>query len=225
MSRPKVSIFIPCLVDQLFPKIGFAMVGVLERLGYLVHYNAEQTCCVEDVRFWGPGGATAPDLLADWLREHPGQGAAGLEIGVRIAVHTGPVVFGEVGTGGARRNLALGAATYVAARLQTVARRNTLVVSEDTLRLVRGIFRTEALEYKELKGVERPLSVHRVLEAAGVPSSLDAASRSLTPFVGRHRELGSLVDLWERATAGDGAAAQRGDPSASVGGLHVQEDE
>ena len=49
--------------------------------------NADQTCCVEDVRFWGPGGTTALDLLADWLKEHPGEGAVGLEIGVRERIN------------------------------------------------------------------------------------------------------------------------------------------
>src|SRR5690606_17970039 len=41
----KVHIFIPCFVDQLYPETGFNMVKVLEKLGCIVHYNANQTCC------------------------------------------------------------------------------------------------------------------------------------------------------------------------------------
>lgn len=49
--------------------------------------NVEQTCCVDDVRFWGPGGTTALDLLEELLGEHRDQGAVGLEIGVRVRIN------------------------------------------------------------------------------------------------------------------------------------------
>ena len=41
----QVSLFVTCMVDQLFPKIGMAMATVLERLGYRVNFPEEQTCC------------------------------------------------------------------------------------------------------------------------------------------------------------------------------------
>ncbi len=41
----KVSLFIPCLTDQLFPATGMHMVRVLERLGLDVRYDPRQTCC------------------------------------------------------------------------------------------------------------------------------------------------------------------------------------
>lgn len=41
----RASIFVTCIVDQLFPKIGMAMVDVLERIGYEVDFPEEQTCC------------------------------------------------------------------------------------------------------------------------------------------------------------------------------------
>ena len=44
-TRHKVSIFIPCFVDQLFPQTGFNMVKVLEKVGCTVLYNPNQTCC------------------------------------------------------------------------------------------------------------------------------------------------------------------------------------
>src|SRR5262249_43730797 len=36
---------VTCIVDQLFPKVGMAMAGVLERLGYQVDFPENQTCC------------------------------------------------------------------------------------------------------------------------------------------------------------------------------------
>jgi len=41
----RVSLFVTCIVDQLFPDIGLAAVDVLERLGYEVDFPQEQVCC------------------------------------------------------------------------------------------------------------------------------------------------------------------------------------
>ena len=41
----RVSLFVTCVVDQLFPKVGMAMAEVIERLGYQVDFPEDQTCC------------------------------------------------------------------------------------------------------------------------------------------------------------------------------------
>jgi L-lactate dehydrogenase complex protein LldE len=41
----RVTLFVTCLVDQLFPKIGLSMAEVLERLGYALDFPEAQTCC------------------------------------------------------------------------------------------------------------------------------------------------------------------------------------
>jgi L-lactate dehydrogenase complex protein LldE len=41
----RVSLFVTCIVDQLFPKVGIAMADVLERAGYEVEFSEAQTCC------------------------------------------------------------------------------------------------------------------------------------------------------------------------------------
>jgi L-lactate dehydrogenase complex protein LldE len=41
----KVSLFVPCLVDQFFPEVGVATVKILQRVGCDVEYPSEQTCC------------------------------------------------------------------------------------------------------------------------------------------------------------------------------------
>src|SRR2546430_191499 len=42
---PKVQLFIPCFIDQLYPQTGWNMVKVLEKAGCEVTYNQKQTCC------------------------------------------------------------------------------------------------------------------------------------------------------------------------------------
>jgi len=41
----RVSLFVTCMVDQLFPKVGMAMADVLERVGCQVDFPEDQTCC------------------------------------------------------------------------------------------------------------------------------------------------------------------------------------
>ncbi len=41
----RVSLFVTCIVDQLFPKVGLAMADVLERTGCKVDFPEGQTCC------------------------------------------------------------------------------------------------------------------------------------------------------------------------------------
>jgi len=41
----RVSLFITCYNDLLFPRTGIAVVNVLERLGHTVEFLPEQTCC------------------------------------------------------------------------------------------------------------------------------------------------------------------------------------
>ena len=41
----KISLFIACYNDTLFPETGKAVVSVLERLGHTVEFPLEQTCC------------------------------------------------------------------------------------------------------------------------------------------------------------------------------------
>ena len=43
--KARVSLFVTCIVDQVFPNVGLAMAEVLERLGYPVDFNPAQTCC------------------------------------------------------------------------------------------------------------------------------------------------------------------------------------
>jgi len=42
---PKLSLFIPCFVDQLNPQVGMDVVRVLRRIGYEVDFPEAQTCC------------------------------------------------------------------------------------------------------------------------------------------------------------------------------------
>ena len=40
-----IGLFVPCYIDQFYPQVGIASLRLLERLGCVVDYPLEQTCC------------------------------------------------------------------------------------------------------------------------------------------------------------------------------------
>jgi predicted ATPase len=131
----------------------------------------------------------------------------GVALALRVGIHTGPVIVGEMGGGERKETLALGETANVAARLLGEAEPNTVVVSAATLRLVQGIFVTRDLGAREMKGVEEPLHVHQVVRPSGTRSRLDVAGATgLTPLVGRDQELMLLEDRWAQVREGWGQA-------------------
>jgi hypothetical protein len=126
-------------------------------------------------------------------------------VAVRLGIHTGVVVVGDVGEGVRQEPLALGETPNIAARLQSLAAPNTLMISATTYQLIEGYFTCAVLGEQSLRGVAQPLRVYRVLQASGVQSRFEvAAARGLTPLVGRAPEVGLLVERWTRVKAGMG---------------------
>src|SRR5215468_3361436 len=103
------------------------------------------------------------------------QQAKGIQLAIRIGVHTGLVVVGEMGGEGYREQLALGEVPNLAARLQGLAASNTLVISEVSYRLVQGYFDCLDLGVQTLRGVAEPIAVYSVLSASGATSRLEVA--------------------------------------------------
>jgi len=128
-----------------------------------------------------------------------------VRLAVRIGIDTGLVVVGEMGSGGRHEHLALGDTPNLAARLQGLAEPNTVVVSEATSRLVQGYFTCQDLGTRALKGLDTPVHVYQVLEESTAQSRLDvAATRGLTPLVGREEEVGLLLRRWAQSQDGLG---------------------
>jgi TOMM system kinase/cyclase fusion protein len=124
---------------------------------------------------------------------------------VRIGVHTGLVVIGEIGSSEKREILALGETPNIAARIQGQAEPDTVVISGATYRLVQGLFECQDRGLQALKGLSTPLPLYRVVRESEARSRFDAAvSKGLTPLVGRDEELGLLRRRWEQAKVGEG---------------------
>src|SRR4029077_2390050 len=110
--------------------------GLLVYFGYpLAHEDDAQRA----VRA-GLGILHALDPLNARLPLPPGD-----RLAVRLGIHTGLVVVGEVGAGARQEPLALGETPTLAARLQGLAAPNTLVISATTWHLLGGFFACQAL--------------------------------------------------------------------------------
>ena len=129
----------------------------------------------------------------------------GVRLAVRLGIHTGLVVVGEIGSGERQEQLALGETPNIAARLQGLAAPDTVVISEATAHLIHGYFVYQSLGAQALKGLPRPLQVYQILYESGAQTRLDVATaRGLTPLVGRDEEVGLLQRRWDQATTGLG---------------------
>ena len=128
-----------------------------------------------------------------------------MHLAVRLGIHTGLVVVGDVGGGARQEQLALGETPNVAARLQGLAAPNTLVISAATFQLLGGFFACQPLGTPLLKGLAQPLAVYRVLYESMARSRLEAASSTgWTPLVGREQEIGVLLERWAQVKDGLG---------------------
>jgi len=133
------------------------------------------------------------------------QQAKGIRLAIRLGIHTGLVVVGEMGGVGRQEQLALGEVPNIASRIQGLAVSNTIAISEATYHLVQGYFDCEALGGQTLRGVVEPVYVYRILQESGARGRLDVAQpRGLTPLVGRESEVTLLLERWEHVKVGHG---------------------
>jgi predicted ATPase/class 3 adenylate cyclase len=170
--------------------------GLLVYFGYpLAHEDDAQRAVRAGLGIVEALGALNTRLTADH----------GVHVAVRLGIHTGLVVVGEVGGGTRQEQLALGETPNLAARLQGLAAPNTLVISATTLQLLGGFFACQPLGTPPLKGQAQPLAVYRVLYESMARSRLEAAgSTGWTPLVGREHEIGLLVERWAQVKEGVG---------------------
>src|SRR5207244_12927950 len=65
-ERVKVTLFIPCFVDMLYPKVGISTVQILERLGHSVECPAQLACCGQPAfnsGYWDEACSVAINVL------------------------------------------------------------------------------------------------------------------------------------------------------------------
>jgi class 3 adenylate cyclase len=170
--------------------------GLLVYFGYPVAHEEDAQRAIHA----GLGIIKATDDLNSRLEQDKG-----VKLAIRLGIHTGLVVVGEMGGEGRQEQLALGEVPNVASRIQGIAEADTLVISSSTYRLIQGYFDCQELGEQHLRGVSQSIHIYQVLRASGAQSRLDiTGTRGLTPLVGRESETTLLFERWAQAKDGQG---------------------
>jgi len=128
-------------------------------------------------------------------------------LSVRVGIHTGVVVVGDVGSGSTQEQLALGDTPNVAARLQGLAPSGAVLLSDRTRGLAGGNFEYEDLGPHSLKGIANPIHAWRAVAPGTAQSRFEATHHGPLPaMVGRDSEFATLMRAWQPAKSGNGQA-------------------
>lgn len=138
----------------------------------------------------------------------------GLAPQVRIGVHCGPLVVGDVGKKGSAHVTIIGDTANVASRLEGMAQGGQVLISGDLFALVEGQVVVDDLGKRAMKGKSLPQQIYALRDVHNHISRFEVAiSRGLSTFVDREEELETLKTLFASAKHGVVTAANvRGEP-------------
>ena len=124
----------------------------------------------------------------------------------RVGIATGRVIVGDlIGSGEAQERGIVGETPNLAARLQTFAEPDTVVIAESTRKLLGNLFELHDLGAKELKGIDAAVRAYAALRPSAVESRFETLRTATSPLVGREEEIELLLRRWAQAKAGEGS--------------------
>src|SRR5438132_10908689 len=124
----------------------------------------------------------------------------------RVGIATGLVVVGHlIPSGESEERGIVGETPNLAARLQSIAEPNMVVIAESTRRLLGSFFQLDDLGTRSLKFIGGPGRALAALRASSVASRFEALHPTgLTALVGREEEFELLRRCWFKATNAEG---------------------
>ncbi len=129
----------------------------------------------------------------------------GVTIQLRMGLNTGMVVVGRIGDDLRMDYTAIGNTTNLAARLQSMAKPGTILITDATYGLIEDYVHVDALGPVEVKGQHQPVVLYQVIGRQRWRSRLEInAERGLTALVGRERAMALLHQRLEQVQAGRG---------------------
>jgi class 3 adenylate cyclase/tetratricopeptide (TPR) repeat protein len=139
-------------------------------------------------------------------RLHTGAGPPGT-LRARVGLATGLVIVGDlIGAGSSLEWSVVSETTNLAARLQTLAQPDRVVIDDLTRHLSGGMFEYAAIGPTQLKGIPTSVQPWTVLRESAVESRFEALHTRPLPLIGREDEAGLLQRRWAKARAGVGQA-------------------
>ncbi|MGD8891142.1 MAG: adenylate/guanylate cyclase domain-containing protein, partial [Desulfobacterales bacterium] len=129
----------------------------------------------------------------------------GQDFKMRIGLNSGPVIVGAIGDDLRMDYTAVGDTSNLAARMESVAEPGSILVSDNTHKLVGYFFEFEPLGKIQIKGKDQPQEAHKLIRTTDVATRIEASLvRGLTQLVGRQPEMDILNTAWQRVKSGEG---------------------
>jgi len=129
----------------------------------------------------------------------------GVPLDVRVGLDTGTVVGGSVGSDARMEYTAIGDAVNVAQRIEAAAGPGSILIGEDTFRLVGSYFELDEVGPTEVKGKSESLTLYEVVGDRAVMGTVHGLEGMQSPLVGRDEELKRLLALLEELGEGSGS--------------------
>ena len=129
----------------------------------------------------------------------------GVEFKIRIGLNSGPVVVGAIGDDLRMDYTAIGDTTNLGARMESLAKPGSTLLSANTYKIVKDYFLTTSLGKVDVKGKKEPQNIYELSGTSQVVTRIDASkAKGLTKFIGRQSELDILLETFEKARGGTG---------------------
>ena len=182
--------------------------GIVQRSGGLVtEYLGDGVLCYFGLPRASEDDAAhavraALDIIAE-LEKSPSQAAA---LQARLGISSGSVMINA--SAELPGTSAVGTCVHRAARLQHLAQPNTVLICDDTRRLIGRTFQLKELGLHQLRGISQPQPVHQAVKArTGLTTRFHSLRGHLAgDLVGRQAELQHLHDLFDKAGKEGGCA-------------------
>ncbi|KRR18785.1 ATP-binding protein [Bradyrhizobium retamae] len=131
--------------------------------------------------------------------------AYGAPITIRVGINSGEIVVSSINNDLYMDYTVVGQTAHLASRMEQMAMPGSVLAAADTIRLVEGYVEAKSLGEMTIKGLANPVEVFEITEGGFERTKLQAAaSRGLTPFVGRELEIQQLTQALDHARGGHG---------------------
>jgi predicted ATPase/class 3 adenylate cyclase len=117
-----------------------------------------------------------------------------LSINLHIALHSGEVVLGKVGSEEVHDYTVIGDTVNVAARLEKIAPTNEILVSKEFFERTKHAFKFERFGDTDIKGKRKPITCYLLRDTRLSRDKIRGIRELETPLLGRDKEMSFLVD-------------------------------
>jgi class 3 adenylate cyclase len=121
----------------------------------------------------------------------------GVELHMRVGLHSGSVVVGGIGTNLMMDYTAVGDTVNLSRRIEEAAAPDSILVSEVVYRQTRPLFEFHPAQILTLKGIDHPVAVYRVLGPKAKPGLVRGLEGLRAPMIGRDQEFEQLNQAFD----------------------------